>query len=84
MADAGVVMDAVIGAEVPGEVLEVLTARIGVAEPLGPAGQAGADLHVGEFVHPRGQGLVEHIRLGEVGPVVEPHAASHQARGFPR
>lgn len=80
----GIVLAAVIAAEMPIDAERVLTRSLCFQEGARAHGDTGAYLDAAQIGHARGQCLVEDIGLADAEPVIQPHAGCDEAGGFLR
>ena len=81
VAAAGIVFPAVVAGEMPAEHVEMLAFRIVFDHSARAHRQAGADLHVRQFVFACSQRPIENIGLAMACAVVQPHAGFDEAGG---
>jgi len=77
VAEASVVLLAVICAEVPAIRVKVLTLRIYLQYLSGPSANAGPDFYVAQFGFACSQGTIKYVRLGKYFAVVHPIPRFH-------
>ena len=74
----GIVHFAVVAREMHAEQMKVLALGVLIQHRTRTHGDAGAELHVMQFVFAQCQRLVEHIGLAQGGTIVDPHARLDQ------